>query len=299
MITYRELQIKNTLGYFFSSMANIMKLDTSLLEVNQISFINDDAVIHEIQYFKDFDNATSLYLVFNNVDAYSKSVNKNKYLVFAQRDKNKEMREKYEELWDKIGEETRLIKGIEPFGYEKNYIKIKFESDNKLPLNKVLNISVCVIIVGSVFEEKDGKFYTQVHLNSCCLEYDHDANSYVSCKVPSKCVNNSEYGKYLLKKRLANFVTSDFNSLYMVTKQLNIKNRTYHFWNDQINIKNFNPALLKLDKKSSVGASIYYIGYVTKKHEYNINSVNPLYLVVAELDGFIKEKNGSRYLNIA
>ena len=84
----------------------------------------------------------------------------------------------------------------------------------------------------------------------------------------------------------------------MVTKQLNIKNRTYYFWNDQINIKNFNPALLKLDKKSSVGANIYYIGYFTKKPQYNINSVN-MYLVIAELDGFIEEKNGSIYLNIA
>ena len=45
----------------------------------------------------------------------------------------------------------------------------------------------------------------------------------------------------------------------MVTKQLNIKNRTYYFWNDQINIKNFNPALLKLDKKSSIGTNICYI----------------------------------------
>ena len=85
----------------------------------------------------------------------------------------------------------------------------------------------------------------------------------------------------------------------MVAKQLNIKNRTCYFWNDQINIKKFNPALLKLDKSSTIGANIYYIGYVTKKPEYNINSVNPLYLVIAELDGFIEEKNGSKYLNIA
>ena len=84
----------------------------------------------------------------------------------------------------------------------------------------------------------------------------------------------------------------------MVTKQLNIKNRTYYFWNDLINIKNFNPALLKLDKKSSIGANIYYIGYVTKKPGYNINSVNPLYLVIGEINGFVEEENGSTYLNI-
>ena len=87
----------------------------------------------------------------------------------------------------------------------------------------------------------------------------------------------------------------------MVPKQLNIKNRTYYFWDYQINIKNFNPALLKLDKKSSVGANIYYIGYVTKKPEYNINSVNPLYLVIDEIDGFIElnsTENGTKHLNI-
>ena len=60
----------------------------------------------------------------------------------------------------------------------------------------------------------------------------------------------------------------------MVTKELNIKNRTYYFWDDQINIKNFNSALLKLNKMSSIGVNIYYIGYVTKKPEYNINSVS-------------------------
>ena len=85
----------------------------------------------------------------------------------------------------------------------------------------------------------------------------------------------------------------------MVTKQLKIKNRTYYFWDYQINIKNFDPKLLKLDKKSSIVANIYWIGYVTKKPEYNINSVNPLYVVIGEIDGFIEEKNGSKHLNIA
>ena len=83
------------------------------------------------------------------------------------------------------------------------------------------------------------------------------------------------------------------------TKQLNIKNRTYYFHNDLINLKDFDPNLLKLDKKSSMDISIYYISYVTKKPEYNIDSVNPLYLLISELDGFIKENNGSKYLNIA
>ena len=51
----------------------------------------------------------------------------------------------------------------------------------------------------------------------------------------------------------------------VTTKQLNIKNRTYYFYNDLINIKDFDPTLLKLDKKLFNDISTYYIGYITKK----------------------------------
>ena len=77
-------------------------------------------------------------------------------------------------------------------------MRITFESDNGLPLNKVLNIPACVIIVMSVFED-NGNFYPQVYLNNCCLEYDHNYDSYAYPKTPLKCMNSSEYGKFLLK----------------------------------------------------------------------------------------------------
>ena len=66
----------------------------------------------------------------------------------------------------------------------------------------------------------------------------------------------------------------------MTVRQMNIKNRTYYFYNDLINIKDFDSRLLKLDKKTSMNLGIYYIGYVTKKTEYKINSVNLLYLMI-------------------
>ena len=66
-----------------------------------------------------------------------------------------------------------------------------------------------------------------------------------------------------------------------------------------INIKDFDPKLLKLDKKAYKNIDIYYIGYITKKDEYKINSVNPPYLLVHKTDGFIEEKTGNKYLNIA
>ena len=82
----------------------------------------------------------------------------------------------------------------------------------------------------------------------------------------------------------------------MTTRQLNIKNRFYYFYNDLINILNFEAGNLKLDKKTSLGLDIYYIGYVDKKPEWNVNSVNPLYLMINRLYGTISEKNGEKYL---
>ena len=74
---------------------------------------------------------------------------------------------------------------------------------------------------------------------------------------------------------------------------MNIKNRTYYFYNDLINIADFCKRLLKLDKKkTSMGFNIYCIGYITKKPQWNVNSVNPLYLMSNRIDGFIEEKDG-------
>ena len=55
----------------------------------------------------------------------------------------------------------------------------------------------------------------------------------------------------------------------VTTKQLNIKKRTYYFYDDLINIKNFDPKLFKLDKTSFSDISMYFIGYVTK----NLNTI--------------------------
>ena len=85
-------------------------------------------------------------------------------------------------------------------------------------------------------------------------------------------------------------------------KQINIKNRTYYFFNDMINIEDFDSSLLKIDKKSYKNVDIYYIGYNTIKiiSDYeSINSVNPLYLIVGKADGYIEEKNGNKYLVFA
>ena len=83
------------------------------------------------------------------------------------------------------------------------------------------------------------------------------------------------------------------------TNEINIKSRTYCYFDDIININDFHPNLLKIRKKYCKGINIYYIGYITVKQfgEYHkINSVNPLYLIIDHASGHIEETNGNKYL---
>ena len=82
-------------------------------------------------------------------------------------------------------------------------------------------------------------------------------------------------------------------------KQINIKNLTYYFYNDIIDLKNLYARLLKVDKKHYKGINIYYIGYITiKKIDEceTIFCVNPLYLRINHASRYIEEKNGNKYL---
>ena len=69
------------------------------------------------------------------IDGYIEEKNGSKYLTFASTDKNKEILKKYTELWDGI---KRLIDKIDdkPGEYRKDFMNIKFNSDDNLPLNK-------------------------------------------------------------------------------------------------------------------------------------------------------------------
>ena len=79
-------------------------------------------------------------------------------------------------------------------------------------------------------------------------------------------------------------------------KEINIKERTYYFYNDIIDLDSNN---LKVDKKTYKDLDIYNIRYVTIKkigYGYDVNSVNPLYLCINDASGYIKEINKDKYL---
>ena len=93
----------------------------------------------------------------------------NKYLTFASTDKNKKVLEKYTKLCYGIKYHTQTINTGKSGENENDYMSIKFNSDEDLPLNEILKLYNLTIIVRSVFEE-DGTYYPQDFLDKCLYE---------------------------------------------------------------------------------------------------------------------------------
>ena len=110
-----------------------------------------------------------LYLRINHASGYIEEKNGNKYLVFDFVDENKEVFKKYADVWDGIKNKIKAINSGKENDYGKDYIKIKFNSDDDLPLNKPLKFHAMTIIIRSVFEE-DGKLYPQLFLDDTLYE---------------------------------------------------------------------------------------------------------------------------------
>ena len=71
---------------------------------------------------------------------------------------------KYTELWDEIKNQIETINGVKPIKYEKDPMKIRFESNGNLPIGKILIIPSMIMVVKSVFQ-KSKKYYPQVFLH--------------------------------------------------------------------------------------------------------------------------------------
>ena len=104
----------------------------------------------------------------NHTDWYIEEKNLNKYLIFDSTDENKEPLKKYQDLWSEIKNKIEAVSSGE-CDYEKDYMKIKFNSDDDLPLNKPLKFHMVTISIRFVFE-KDGKLYPKVFLDDALYE---------------------------------------------------------------------------------------------------------------------------------
>ena len=102
--------------------------------------------------------------MFNKMNGYFEEFNENQYLTLVPTNESKEKIKTYEELWINIRDLIRSLTK-EPDVYDEKYVKIKFDSDDKLHLNKT-KIPIMVIVVRTIFYE-NSKYYPQVFLDEC------------------------------------------------------------------------------------------------------------------------------------
>ena len=104
----------------------------------------------------NINSVNPLYLRTDHANWYIEEKGVNKYLIFDSTDENKELLKKYNDVFNGIRDKIKEISSGE-CDYEKDYMKMKFNSDDNVPLKKPLKFHNITMIIRSVFEE-DGKF---------------------------------------------------------------------------------------------------------------------------------------------
>ena len=153
----KQINIKNRTYYFYNDIINLKNFESKLLKIDKKSYKNIG--IYNIGYITikkidDSENIYSvnpLYLLVNHASGYIEEKGVNKYLIFDSTDENKELLKKYNDVWNGIKDKIKEVSSGE-CDYEKDYMKIKFNSDDDLPLNKPLKFHNMTITIRSVFE---------------------------------------------------------------------------------------------------------------------------------------------------
>ena len=166
MGTVKQIDIRNRTYYFYNDIIDLENFKSNLLKIDKKSY--KDIGIYNIGYITikkigDCENIYSvnpLYLRIIHANGYIEEIHENKYIIFDSTNENKELLKKYNDVFNGIRDKIKEICSDE-CDYEKDYMKIKFNSDDNLPLNEPLKFHNMTITIRSVFED-DGKLYPQV-----------------------------------------------------------------------------------------------------------------------------------------
>ena len=170
----KQINIKNRTYYFYNDIIDLKSFDEKLLKIDRNSYKNID--IYYIGYIpiKKNDDCESiysvnpLYLHIDHASGYIEEKNENKYLIYDSVDENKELLKKYNYVWNGTKNKIKEVSSGE-CNCEKDCMKIKFSSDDNLPLNKPFKFHIITIIIRCVFNE-GGKFYPQLFLDDTLQE---------------------------------------------------------------------------------------------------------------------------------
>ena len=106
----------------------------------------------EISYCEE---SNTPYIVFDDIECIFTKSGMNKYLVICETEQNEKMLKNYTKIIDEIKDQILFITGDDFFEMGKDFSRFKFNTDDKLPYNKKINVAVCVISLSSVFEERN------------------------------------------------------------------------------------------------------------------------------------------------
>ena len=169
METTKQINIKNQTYHFYNDIIDIKTFDSDMLKLDKKTYKNLDiynigyVTIKKIGYGFDINSVNPLYLSIHNASGYIEEINEDKYLVFDVRDKNKELLKRYDDVFNGLIDKIKKIDD-DWLEYTKDYTKIKFNSDDNLPLNKPLKFYQMTITIRCVFSE-DNKLYPQLFLD--------------------------------------------------------------------------------------------------------------------------------------
>ena len=174
MATTKQINVKNRIYCFYNDIIDLKNFDAGLLKIDKISY--KDITIYNIGYVTkkkigdcmNINSVNPLRLGITHANGYIEKKDMNKYLVFDSTDKNEELLKNYNDIFNGIGNKIKEINNNE-WDFEKDYLKINFNSDSNLPLNKSLKFRLMTITIKHVFE-KDGKPYPQVFLDDTLNE---------------------------------------------------------------------------------------------------------------------------------
>ena len=172
----KQINIKYWIYYFYNDQINLKDFDAKLLKVDKKDYNEIDiyyityVTVKKIDNCKNINSVNPLYVMIDEMIGHFEEKNENKYLVLDDANENKEVSKKYEEVWK--GFQTKnieTINGGKKIEYEKDYMKIRFKSNDDLPLNKLIKLRLLTIIIKSVFSE-NGKFYPHLFLDDAMHE---------------------------------------------------------------------------------------------------------------------------------
>ena len=125
-------------------------------------------VCHKKVEYK-INSVNPLYLLVHRIDGFVEENEGSKYLNIASTGRNSEILKKYAKVWSGIKDQIEIINDSKSRQHEKDYMKIKFGSNDDIPLNKQLNFLSITIIIRNIFEKYD-KYYPQLFLDKCLYE---------------------------------------------------------------------------------------------------------------------------------